>query len=172
MDTGLGRLGAGPPLLRTGPRAEQRLRLGLPQAAYGLDAGQGREVRAERLARGLVALGRLPQPGEDVVRDLRGGLVVAEDAAGEAVHERRETVVQLAERRRLPAFEPLPQPRVAAACLLHRPKTPWLSGRDPRKPASHRCSAHHPLPRPECKGSPCFPALLYGNVRPLRAWRW
>lgn len=76
----------------------------------------------------------LPDVREDVTGDGVGRVFVPEDAVGEAVHQGRETVVELAEGGRLPAGEPLLHLAVPAGryvLLLHAAPHPLFVPRAP-----------------------------------------
>ena len=97
---------------------------GLPQPLDGLVAGDPGDPGAQRALLGVVGVRVLPDEGEDLAGDAVGGVLVVEDAVGEAVHEGGEAVVQLAERGGLAAGQPLLHPPVPPRMCVVSHRTP------------------------------------------------
>ncbi|GAA3140783.1 hypothetical protein GCM10010521_29030 [Streptomyces rameus] len=128
--------------------------LPVAQPLHGDPVGDRGDPGAQRALLGVVGLGVLPDVAEDLAGDGVGGPLVAEDAVGEAVHERGEPVVQLAEGGRLTAGEPLLHLAVPAGRYVlpghavsspHRARRVQLVG-----PALLECSRHVRQRTPLC----------------------
>jgi hypothetical protein len=89
------------------PAPDQGRRLGGAQPLDGEAVGERGDPGAQRTLPGVVGVGMLPDVREDVAGEAVGGPLVVEHAVRQAVHQRGEPVVQLAQGGGLAAREPL-----------------------------------------------------------------